>query len=157
MPKYFVLLLFLALASPAAISTELFEIKSFCRANKEEAKKRLPVDINKFTITENYNPKYGREETWTLNDSKILKALGLKILKIEVQQNIIQSVWFEISHLGKPKKELFHANIKLAGLKEDELEVVFSEHRVEGMGGFPIRILGDIGGYYECFEYHAGH
>ncbi len=134
----------------------LFDVKSFCRMPIEEAKINLPVDIKHFNIEERDSIKYGHEETWTLTNNSKLKPLELKVIKIEIHQDIVQMVWFIDIGSVKNRPAIRSKNLSRAGLHASELKKVMSEYRVNGNRGL-IRILGENHGYFECFEYHAGH
>ena len=78
------------------------------------------------------------------------------MLRIEIHQGKVQSVWFTNSKAEQLNSETFKENLQKAGLKESDIKALMSEHRVNNKDGYVIRILGS-GDYYECFEYHAGH
>lgn len=143
-------------SSTYAAESVLFDIKSFCRMPAPMATNNLPVEKELFDIEEIENPKYGHEEIWLLNNKQALRSLGLKMLRIEVHQGKIQSVWFKNDKSGLSDSMIFEQNLMKVGLKENELKEVMSEHKVNNKDGYVIRILGN-GDYHQCFEYHAGH
>ena len=150
MIKYLVIFICLMTAfSPvSAEERALFDIREFCRMPEDIAKNNLPVEIDLFEVKEIENPKYGHEEVWSLKSNEILTTLGITMLRIEIHQNIVQSVWFKYSN------EL-QANLAIVGLLESDLSTEYGR-RVKNKDGYVIGILGN-GDYYQCFEYHAGH
>jgi len=116
----------------------------------------LPADFPLFSIEEIENPKYGHEEIWSLNDKKTLEELGLKMLKIEIHQDMVQSISFKNENGALSRNEAFNRNLQKVGLRKEDLKKLNSEYRFNNKDGTVIRVLGD-GDYYQCFEYHAGH
>ena len=72
----------------------LFDVKKVCRSSVSSFETMLPIPKKKFEIVVSDNPRYGREEEWTLNDKETLTRFGIKFLKIEIHQNKVQSVFF---------------------------------------------------------------
>lgn len=136
-----------------ASNMQLFDVKALCRAPEEIAKTRLPAPFEKFRVEEVENPKYGHEEIWTLTDQKETADLEIKFFRVEIHQNMVQSIWFSPKEKINNKAEQFALNLARAGL---DPSIHPTQNFVDGNLGFPIEILGE-GDFFQCFEYHAGH
>jgi len=134
----------------------IFDIKKVCRSSASSLEKMLPIPKEKFEIVVSANPKYGREEEWTLNDKDSLARFGIKFIKIEIHQSKVQSAYFSSNNSVLDKAGIFKDNLSKVKLSLEELVKVMEEFRVPNQDGFPIQILGNAD-YYQCFEYHAGH
>ena len=137
-------------------SKVILDIREVCGVPVNELLSSLPAKKDSFEIKITNNPKYGREETWTLRNKQELERLELKMLRIEIHQAKVQSVWFQsIPELVK-EKDVTTYNLARMNFEMNELTRLSSEYRVRNKNGSIIRILGKSD-FYQCFEYHAGH